>query len=77
MLFVIIHHFIVDDFGLRYIITFEFTRSNREKIVLLALNAIVIVGVNLFFLSSGLEYSRSICFSNVIFSAVELNRRTH
>lgn len=53
MLFVIIHHFIVDDFGLRYIITSDFARANEEKIVLLALNAVVIVGVNLFFLSSG------------------------
>ena len=51
MLFIIIHHCVINDFGLQSMLK-ENTLTRFGNLLIVA-NAIVVVGVNLFFLMSG------------------------
>lgn len=54
MLMVIIHHVVINDFGLVNVLNGTSTiLSNNQIIVLIVINAFCIIGVNLFFLLSG------------------------
>ncbi len=54
MLMIIVHHITINDFGLQKVLNgVETTLSNNQIIVLIIMNALCIVGVNLFFLISG------------------------
>lgn len=54
MLFIIIHHCIINDYGLQNILKGEVNvYSTAEFLILILINAIVVIGVNIFFLLSG------------------------
>ena len=54
MMMVIIHHIVINDFGLQNALNgLDTTLSNKQVIILTVINAFVVIGVNLFFLLSG------------------------
>ena len=54
MLMIIIHHVTINDFGLqKYLVTNEIILSNKQTLILIIINSLVVIGVNIFFLLSG------------------------
>ena len=54
MLMIIIHHITINDFGLqKYLVSNEMILSNKQTLILIIINSLVVIGVNIFFLLSG------------------------